>query len=1125
MKKIKYLMFLLALFMATAAFSQQKKVTLSLKNVTVKTALEALKAQSGLSYWINANDVDMQKVISVNLKSKTVEDALKTILQGQDVRYQLSGDHIVISKATRVVEPKQEKAAPSGEMRKITGKVTDEKGQPLPGVTVVIQGTTKGTISDANGNYTLQNVSPNETLEFSFVGMQKSMALVGDHSVINVTMKESATGLNEVVVVGYGTQRKVTLTGAVSSVQGSDITTTQSQDLSNMLSGKLAGVNIVQNTSEPGTFSNSFQIRGFGSPLIVIDGVPRSNMDQIDPNDIASVSVLKDASAAIYGVRAANGVVLITTKQGKGGKINITYNGSVGLQVPSGMPQSMDAVGYMTFMNQRSMNNFYGGNIMYSAADMKPYIDGTKQSTDWYHAVMKNSAPQSQQDISFQGSTNNTNYFVSAGWTTQNGFLQSGSLNYHKYNVRSNITSNITKRLKVSLKISAIMDQKNQPYQSPWWIIRSIWRQIPIESIYANNTPGNYQYTSVDGSNPVAMADANVSGFQQYNNKWFQSSLSFDYQIPGIDGLTAHGMYSYDYSMSDNTSFQKQYNTYTYNAANSSYTTFAQQSPNQLLRQYFSSPSALSQISLNYKQSFGGNNIDAMALYEEQENSSDDFYAQRDLTIPLPELMAGNSLNQIGSMYPANLWKTANKGLVGRIRYDYDTKYIAEFSCRYDGSSKFAPGHQWGFFPDVSAGWRVSDEKFWSNNKNLAFIDNFKIRASWGELGDDNASSYQFVSGYNYPATDGGGNNRQPPGSVFNGSFVNSVQPLGIPNTQLTWFISKTTDLGIDADAWRGLLGVQFDFFQRDRSGLLGTLLQSLPGIVGASLPQVNLNSDRTQGWEIALSHTNHFGEFFYTINGNISYSRTQNRTIVQAKAGNSYLNWHNNSNNRYNDAWWGYTIIGQYQSYNQIANSPTAVNTTLPGDYIYQDWNGDGVINGLDVHPIAYHNPPRITYGLTFDLKYKNVDMNFLVQGANEVYVSYPEQLSQAGWGASNANALTYFANSWHPADPTANPYDRNTTWIAGQYSYLGNPADPNSTVEVHNAAYTRLKSMELGYTLPKFIVAKLGIQNFRIFLNGYDILTLSGLKFVDPEHPSGNYGYTYPLNKTYNIGVNIKF
>jgi TonB-linked SusC/RagA family outer membrane protein len=484
----KQFVFIVAfLSMIGTLYAQTPKIDLSLKNVPLKVCLSAIEKQCDYTFMYD-NSIDVNQKVTIEAKQETLPMILRKVFTQTPIRYEIVGKHIILKLAAST--PKSETAE---EIRKITGKVTDDKGQALPGVTVVIKGTTKGTITDANGNYMLPNISSNTTLDFSFVGMQSREVNVGNHDVINIALSEVATGLNEVVVVGYGVQKKVTLTGAVSSVQGADIVTTQSQDVSNMLTGKLAGVNVVQTTSEPGTFANSFEIRGFGSPLIVIDGVPRTNMDQIDPNDIASVSVLKDASAAIYGVRAANGVVLITTKQGTNGKLNITYNGSVGLQVPSGMPQSMDAEGYMTFMNQRSEDNFYGGNLMYSAADMQPYINGTKQSTDWYHAVMKNSAPQSQQDISFQGSTNTTNYFVSAGWTTQNGFLQSGSLNYHKYNVRSNITSNITKRLKVSLNISAIMDQKNQPYQSSWWIIRSIWRQIPIESSYSNNTPGYYQ--------------------------------------------------------------------------------------------------------------------------------------------------------------------------------------------------------------------------------------------------------------------------------------------------------------------------------------------------------------------------------------------------------------------------------------------------------------------------------------------------------------------------------------------------------------------------------------------------------------------------------------------------------
>lgn len=672
------------------------------------------------------------------------------------------------------------------------------------------------------------------------------------------------------------------------------------------------------------------------------------------------------------------------------------------------------------------------------------------------------------------------------------------------------------------------MDQRNLTYQSAWWIIRSFWRQLPTQSFYANDNPLYPINTQVDGTNPISMSNADVDGYTHFNNKWFQSSISADYNIPWVNGLTASGMFSYDYNMSDNKIFRKQYNNYTYNAANDTYNPIVYQAPTNIRREFFSQPSYLAHLALNYQQTFGLHHVTGLLLYEESKRSKDNFYATRDLSIPVDQLLAGNSDDQQGYMNNADLWQEANKGLVGRVSYDYKGKYLGQFSFRYDGSSKFYKSHQWGFFPSASAGWRISEENFWKNNTALSFIDNLKIRASYGKLGDDAASSYQFITGYTYPAS--GSANGLPPGSVFGGTFVNAVQDKGIPNRDITWFVSKTIDLGIDVDLWNGLLGITADVFRRDRSGLLATRILSLPDVVGASLPQENLNSDRTQGYEIALTHNNKIGRLNYFISGNIGYTRTRNMKVVRAAAGNSYQNWLNNTNDRWNDIWWGMGDAARYQSYDDISTRDVFVQRgNLPGDYAYLDWNGDGAIGALDQHPIAYTGDPRINFGLTLGANFEGFDLNMLFQGAAMANVSYIEQLMQPLWGGGSA--LEQFLSRWHPSDPTVDPYDPNTKWIPGEYAAMGGVDHPqglpniNSLFNMHDGSYVRLKTVELGYTLPEALTNKVGIKSTRIYLNAYNILTLSSIKFVDPEHPSSTYGYVYPLNKTFNVGLNIKF
>lgn len=1023
--------------------------------------------------------------------------------------------------------------------RVITGKVTNEQQTPLSGVSVIVKGSSAGTSTDTAGQFRL-SVPYGGTLVFTFVGSGSREITVTNQRSLNVQLNATGSSLQDVVVVAYGTQRKATLTGAVSSVRSQELVATKNENVQNMLTGKVSGVRVVQNSSEPGSFNNSFDIRGLGTPLIVIDGIPRDNMARIDPNDIESISVLKDASAAVYGVRAANGVVLITTKKGKKGTVELNYSGNWGWQVPAGLPESVNAVDYMTLVNERSMHNVNGGRISFTDADFAPYLDGTKKTTDWYTPTIKNVVPQVQHNLSAAGGSENTTYFISLGYTQQDGFLRSGDLNYNKYNVRSNISSKIAKNLTVDLNLNAVIDQKNQPYQDAWWIIRSFWRQVPTQSVYANDNPDYLINTQVDGTNPVAMSRKDISGYKRYNNKWFQSSMAAHYDIPFVKGLRANALFSYDFTTSDNKNYQKQYNQYNYDAASQTYKSSVQQSPSSIRREYYARPTTLSQVSLNYDHNFGNtHNISALILFEQSVRKSDNFYSSRELALPVDQLLAGNSLNQQGNISDANqLYELGNKGLVGRLNYGYQGKYLGEFSFRYDGSSKFGAGGQWGFFPSGSVGWRVSQEDFWKNTPALNFINEFKLRASYGKLGDDAASTYQFITGYNFPAI--GPDNRQlpnnqlPSGSVFNETFVNSLQSKGIPNPNITWFVSKTTDVGLDAEAWKGLLGISVDLFRRERSGLLATKSLSLPSVVGASLPQENLNGDQTQGIDLEINHRNKIGRMNYYVKGVFSYSRTKFAYIERAKSGNSYDNWRNNANGRYNNTSWGYGTSGQYQSYNDIVNSSAYVGRgAVPGDYAYEDWNGDGQISDLDVHPVAYIGTatnsyginlaaPLINYGLTVGASYEGIDLSLLLQGTDKVSMSYIEQLREPLWGGGSG--LEQFMDRWHPQDPLADPYDPNTQWVPGHFAYTGSLPDVNSLYNIQNGAYLRLKSIELGYSVPSKLSSRIGIKNARIYVNGYNVFTISKVKYVDPEHPADLYGYIYPLNKTFNVGVNIK-
>jgi TonB-linked SusC/RagA family outer membrane protein len=1022
----------------------------------------------------------------------------------------------------------------------VSGTVKDERGQGIPGVNVIIKGTSTGTTTDVNGKFSLEAPAQNDVLVFSFVGYLKQEIPAQGKTSFEIVLLEDNKNLEEVVVIGYGSQKKVTLTGAVVSVNSAEIVTTKNQNVQNMLTGKLPGVRVVQKSSEPGDFSsNQFDIRGFGNPLIVVDGVPRDNISRIDPNEIESISVLKDAAAAIYGVRAANGVVLVTTKRGASGKAKIEYSMYYGSQTAIGLPKPVGAIERYTLMNEKGMHNVNNPTLRYNENDFAPYLEGKLKSTDWYDLVMQETAPQQQHNISASGGTadGKVDYFINMGYLYQEGFWKSKDLNYNKYNLRSNINAQITKQLRASLKLSGIIDTKNgQQAGGMHEIYGPLWRAQPNELYYANNNP-DYLFKTAAG-HPGALTDASISGYQKDNNKWIQTQFSLEYELPYVKGLIAKGMFSYDNRINSNTNYKKSYNLYDYNSSNDSYAGFANNLPDQLTRNYNENPSTLMQFSFNYNNSFKEkHNVGALLLYEESTRSGDNFYASRELGIPMEYLFAGKAQNQIGNSNINGIWKNANRGLVGRLNYDFKGKYIADFSFRYDGSSKFPVGKQWGFFPAASAGYRISEESFIKNNASFKFIDNLKVRASYGLMGDDGASTYQFISGYDYPFN--GNSQALAGGYVLGGSFVNSLGFRNSPNPNITWYTVRTANAGIDAGFWNGKLDVTFDIFQRNRTGLLANRLMSIPGTFGATMPQENLNSDQTSGFEISMGHRNRINQVRYSVTGNVSITRTKNIYIERGLSGSSYDNWRNNRSNRYNDVWFGMGYEGQFQSFEQIANHDVFTGRgTLPGDYIYEDWNGDGTIDDMDRYPIATtinptsnttvggdakKNHPLLNFGLTASADYKGFDINLLFQGAGMSYVSYGEQLREPlAW---DGNALEFFMDRWHPVDPKADPYNPATQWVKGYNAYTGTTADENSRRNIQNGAYMRLKSAEIGYTLPLSVIGKVGIKALRVYLNGYNLHTFTKVKGLDPEHPSELYGYMYPINRTINAGASITF
>ncbi|ANI89973.1 hypothetical protein A9P82_12165 [Arachidicoccus ginsenosidimutans] len=1034
----------------------------------------------------------------------------------------------------------------------IKGRVIDSAtNKPIAQASVVLQTGDKkfsGTLTNENGEYTIKtNDSANEIV-FSYIGMSSVTEQINNRSVINAKLVAGLSSLNDVVVVGYGTQTKATLTGAVSSISGKELVTTKNENVVNMLSGKIPGLRITQTSSRPGAYESSIDIRGFGAnPLVVVDGVPRDigYFSRMNAQDIESVSVLKDASAAVYGMRSDNGVILVTTKKGTNtGHYDIQYTVNRGWQQFLHVPHNVDAVQYMTLANEKKSHNFANfldysnpNNLAFLPSQFTPYLDGSKQSTDWYDAVFVNTAPQVQHNLTINGGTNKLRFYFDLGYQSQQSSLRSGDMNYHKWDFRSNVDAEIMKGLHATVSIDGYMDQQYQPNTDIWAIYKDVWIERPDADIYANGDPTKLNFYQIKSDNPIAMTDADMTGYSKYINREFNGRASLSYDIPKVDGLTAKAMYYYHFHESDNTDYHKSFTLYQYDSITNTYSTSVRHQPTDgsgtlanIQRGYYPSYSDLFQLSLSYKHTFlNVHNIDALVLFEDAYDNSDNFYASRDLTLNSEYLFAGSATNQIGFQDKNGLADHSSHALVGKLDYNFKGKYLLDFGFRYDGESRFPAGKRFGFFPTVSAGWRLSEESFMK--KNLPQLTNLKLRASYGKTGNDGtANNYPDIyTGYTIDPNN--------VGYVFNGSYIAGVSPLAIPNPDKTWITSKMFDVGIDAELWHGLLSGSFDWFNRHRDGLLATASAVIPGTVGASLPQQNLNSDRTFGYEVVLTHRNTIGQLSYNVGVQMSATRNRNGFLIESPAGNSYDQWRNRNSNRNTGIWWGQTYLGQFQSYDQIYNYPVAIGAggAVPGDYYYEDWNGDGVIDGNDVHPIATYGLPLYNYGITLGASWKDIDLSMTFQGAKGVYYKYTETLAEP-LSFGDAGTMTQFWDRWHPADPNADIYDPSTVWVPGYYAYTGTlpgAGGASSTFEVQNASYLRMKTIELGYTLPQSLLKHIGIKELRIYVSGYNLLTFTGLHDMDPEHPGGEGGavgnsvdtYKYPINKTYNIGASVRF
>jgi TonB-linked SusC/RagA family outer membrane protein len=1019
----------------------------------------------------------------------------------------------------------------------VSGSVTDEANQPMPGVNVIERGTTNGTSTDADGKFSLSVADGNSVLIFSFIGYVTQEIPVNNQTSITISLASDVATLSEVVVVGYGEQKRESLTGSISNISSKEIQTTTHSSLAQKLQGKVAGLQIRQNGGQPGEFNTMINVRGYGTPLFVIDGIARdgaSEFQRLNPEDIESISVLKDASAAIYGIRAANGVIIVTTKRGQTGKTVFNYNGVVGWQTPTDVPAMANAAEWAVMRNNAEVNKNRGnGTPFYTQEELQKYIDRAPgyEGTDWYDVTMKNAAMQYQHNLSASGGTEKVKYFMSFGFLNEDGLLRSEDMGYKKYTLRSNITADLTNNLKAELFLAGRYDKNEQPGENFFNIFKGTRVTLPTESPYANNNP-LYPAIVSSGQNPLALSDRDLTGYNENVDKQFQSSLALTYTVPFVKGLSVRGLASYDGNSYLNKNVAKSFKLYTYTSASDTYNAEIQRNGTASISNNYSDYNRVTlQAQLNYTTTIAKNhNISAVLVYEQQQQFIRNASLRRIYSFyTTDQIDFAGSANQHTSGLEE---ERANLSYIGRFNYDFSNKYLLEFAFRQDGSYRYNPDNRWDFFPVVSVGWRLSEEGFIKDN--LPFISELKLRGSYGIVGADAGNPFQWAAGYSL--TGGAGY------EFVNGTLTNGATSPGIVNPDLSWTTSDVSDIGINIGLWNNKATFEFDVYQKDTEGIPAYRNLTLPNTFGGALPHENLNSNRVRGLDFTISYRTSYNDFHFGISGNFNYARTMNLHVEQGPFTNSYDRWRNGQSNRWGDIVWSQTYAGQFQNQDDIDNSPIQSgdlgnSRELPGDFKYSDINNDGVIDGGDLLPLFRGSTtvggdeksnPKMHYGMTLTGTWKNFDVNVLLQGSGGYTVRFYEVYAEVF--AFRGNTPAYFADAWHKADP----YNADSEWVPGKWPATRFNNDvgamyAESSIWRRDASYVRLKSVELGYSINPDLLRRAGISRLRLYANAFNLFTIadSFVKPFDPEKLEGLYnaGFTYPLSKSYNFGVNLTF
>lgn len=1105
-----------------SATSLAQKVSVSGKEIALEKLMTIIRKQTGYTFFYNDKDIKGIKV-DVVVKDASIETTLQQAFSHQPFTYKIQGNTIALSKKLPEPAPAPPPAV-TAIIAEIKGQILNNKKEPIVGATILDRTQSKATKTDEKGFFTLHNINTNDIFEISAIGYYSQLIAIRDDHFLAFTMEVNVEKLDEATVtVGYGQQKKSLLVSSVSTVTGTELAVSPTGNVTQSLAGRLPGLTAYSQTGLGGADDATLLIRGRSTtgdntPLIVIDGIPRSNfisaqtsgntlleinpLSYLNVNDIETISILKDAAAtSVYGARAANGVILVTTKKGSSGAPTITYNGNVGIQQSNFINKPLSSYQIAQMWNQAWQNEgtfapTYGGAKGFNDSALNAIKNGTDpnrfSNTDWNHIIFGKTVMQNNHNLSISGGTDRTRYFISGGFFDQDGLYSAAGSK--RYNIRSNLDGRIGNNISFSLSLAGRHESDRVGLSVP-----SAFFISPLEPIRYTN--GTYLYDPSYG-NPY-LTSRGVSGYDNDTKDYFESSGYLTYNIPHVEGLSVKGLLSYDKYFIFNKVYNVPLRAYVLNDDNS-YTypaTLSGLKP-QLIENYTQYQTLTEEASVNYAHGFGSHNISALLLYTQTQNEGDNLSATR-VNFPssiLDQLAVGSPTNETNN---GTGLKNARRGIVGRTGYDFRHKYIAEFDFRYDGSDLFPTGHRYGFFPAAAAGWRLSEESFIKDN--LHFINNLKLRGSWGQAGNDRAGQFQYLNTYAVSTSQGYsfGGTTAVAGSV--------LQPGPIANPIFTWEKATTTDLGLEAGLWKDKLSLTVDVFKKRTSNILADLSTQIPSLIGGTVGVQNYGIVDNKGIDLQLTHQLTVGAVHYFVTANLTFNRSNVVKYPEPQGVTPQLRIEGKRVSP--DAVTGYKAEGLYQSDQEIANGPTPLLTGVkPGDIKYADINHDGKITSADLVIVSKGITPGLVYGLNTGLSYKGFDMNAFFQGAADAQIYLPLQSSYSFYNSTKM-AFAFQSNYWTPTNTSANFPRPTVTSKNNQQS---------SSFWLRNGAYLRLKTAEMGYTLPGTLLKSIGLKETRFYVNGSNLLTFSHVKGItDPESRVG----AYPLLKVYNFGATIKF